>query len=126
MNRRAFLATMTSVTALTRSPGTRGQSADPVRVGVHLDSAKQASYYSLLQRDAIDRFITELNGSGGVLGTRLEVLYEDDENNPVTTVTKVDKLAAAGVSAIVSIGSSATGLAAQAVRRSCTSQSAPG
>ena len=64
---------------VTCSPGTRGQSADPVRVGVHLDSAKQASYYSLLQRDAIDRFITELNGSGGVLGTRLEVLYEDDE-----------------------------------------------
>ena len=31
----------------------------------------------------------------------------------MTTVTKVDKLAAAGVSAIVSIGSSATGLAAQ-------------
>jgi branched-chain amino acid transport system substrate-binding protein len=42
------------------------------------------------------------------------VLFEDDENNPVTTVTKVDKFAATGVDYIVSIGSSATGLATQA------------
>jgi branched-chain amino acid transport system substrate-binding protein len=87
--------------------------ARPILIGVHLDQAKQASYYSLLQKDAIDLFVKELNGKGGVLGRQVQVLYEDDENNPVTTATKVDKLAAAGVSYIISIGSSATGLATQ-------------
>ena len=37
-------------------------------IGVHLDQAKQASYYSLLQKDAIDLFIKEFNAAGGVLG----------------------------------------------------------
>jgi branched-chain amino acid transport system substrate-binding protein len=91
----------------------QAQSGKPVLIGAHLDVAKQASYYSLLQRDAIDLFVKETNASGGVLGRPIQVLYEDDENNPVTTVTKVDKLASAGVSYIVSIGSSATGAATQ-------------
>lgn len=91
----------------------QAQSGKPVLIGAHLDVAKQASYYSLLQRDAIDLFVKEANAAGGVLGRPIQVLYEDDENNPVTTVTKVDKLASAGVSYIVSIGSSATGAATQ-------------
>jgi branched-chain amino acid transport system substrate-binding protein len=91
----------------------QAQSGKPVLIGAHLDVAKQASYYSLLQRDAIDLFVKETNAAGGVLGRPIQVLYEDDENNPVTTVTKVDKLASAGVSYIVSIGSSATGAATQ-------------
>jgi branched-chain amino acid transport system substrate-binding protein len=113
MERRLFIATLTSL-ALT-APFTRAgaQSLAGVKVGVHLDQAKQASYYSLIQKEAIDLFVQERNKAGGVLGAPVEVLYEDDENDPVTTVTKVDKFAAAGVSAIVSIGSSATGLAAQ-------------
>jgi branched-chain amino acid transport system substrate-binding protein len=89
------------------------QSDKPVLIGVHLDQAKQASYYSLLQKDAIDLFVKEANAAGGVLGRQIKVLYEDDENNPVTTVTKVDKLASENVSYIVSIGSSATGAATQ-------------
>jgi branched-chain amino acid transport system substrate-binding protein len=90
-----------------------GQANKPILIGVHLDQAKQASYYSLLQKDAIDLFVKEYNGAGGFAGRPIQVLYEDDENNPVTTVTKVDKLASQDVSYIVSIGSSATGIATQ-------------
>src|SRR5579863_2079165 len=85
----------------------------PVLLGAHLDEAKQASYYSLLQRDSINLFLKEFNEAGGINGRPVQVLFEDDENNPVTTVTKVDKLASEGVDYIVSIGSSATGLATQ-------------
>jgi branched-chain amino acid transport system substrate-binding protein len=92
----------------------QAQSNMPILIGVHLDQAKQASYYSLLQKDAIDLFTKEINDVGGVPGRQVKVLYEDDENNPVTTATKVDKLAAENVSYIVSIGSSATGAATQA------------
>ena len=86
----------------------------PILIGAHLDLAKQASYYSLLQRDAINLFVADLNAAGGIGGRPVQVLFEDDENNPVTAVTKVDKFASEGVDYIVSVGSSATGLAAQA------------
>lgn len=89
------------------------QAPKPILVGVHMDRAKQASYYSLLQQQAMDVYIKKLNASGGINGRPVNLMYEDDENNPVVAVTKIDKLAAAGVSYIISIGSSATGLAAQ-------------
>jgi branched-chain amino acid transport system substrate-binding protein len=85
-----------------------------ILIGAHLDQAKQASYYSLLQKDSIDLFVKEFNEAGGINGRPVQVLFEDDENNPVTTAIKVDKLASEGVEYIVSIGSSATGLATQA------------
>jgi branched-chain amino acid transport system substrate-binding protein len=113
MNRRFLLAiSLASVFAISADIGL-AQSDKPILIGVHLDQAKQASYYSLLQKDAIDLFTKELNDKGGIAGRQIKILYEDDENNPVTTVTKVDKLASQGVSYIVSIGSSATGLATQ-------------
>jgi branched-chain amino acid transport system substrate-binding protein len=86
----------------------------PVLIGAHLDEAKQASYYSLLQKDSINLFVKEFNAAGGIDGRPVQVLFEDDENNPVITATKVDKFASAGVDYIISIGSSATGLATQA------------
>ncbi len=114
MNKRFMRAlTLAFVIVAFAAGPSRAQSDKPVLIGVHLDQAKQASYYSLLQKDAIDLFVKEQNAAGGVLGRPLKVLYEDDENNPVTTVTKVDKLASEGVSYIVSIGSSATGAATQ-------------
>jgi branched-chain amino acid transport system substrate-binding protein len=114
MNRKSIfvLSLASALTGLGSSAGL-AQSNKPILIGVHLDQAKQASYYSLLQKDAIDLFVKEFNEKGGINGRLIQALYEDDENNPVTTVTKVDKLASAGVSYIVSIGSSATGLATQ-------------
>jgi branched-chain amino acid transport system substrate-binding protein len=114
ISRRALVALVALAASVGAPNLSSAQSGKPILIGVHLDQAKQASYYSLLQKDAIDLFVKDLNASGGLLGRPVEVLYEDDENNPVTTATKVDKLAAAGVFYIVSIGSSATGLAAQA------------
>jgi branched-chain amino acid transport system substrate-binding protein len=114
MNRRALLALIASAAMFGAAGHAQAQTDRPILIGVHLDQAKQASYYSLLQKDAIDLFVKELNDAGGVIGRKLQILYEDDENDPVKTATKVDKLAAEGVSFIVSIGSSATGLATQA------------
>ncbi len=106
----AGFAALLSVHSAASEPAT----GKPILIGAHLDEAKQASYYSLLQRDAINLFVKEFNAAGGINGRPVQVLFEDDENNPVTTVTKVDKLASEGVDYIVSIGSSATGLATQA------------
>ena len=115
MDRREFarLAAGAATVLLPWSASGAPATGTPILIGAHLDEAKQASYYSLLQKDSINLFVKEFNEAGGINGRPIQVLFEDDENNPVTTVTKVDKLASEGVVYIVSIGSSATGLATQ-------------
>jgi branched-chain amino acid transport system substrate-binding protein len=108
------LAAMSAVCALAIPPPASAQSEKTILIGVHLDRAKQASYYSTLQQQGMDALLKQVNAAGGINGQQVKLLYEDDENNPVVTATKVDKLAAESVSYIISIGSSATGLAAQA------------
>jgi branched-chain amino acid transport system substrate-binding protein len=88
-------------------------SGAPIIIGVHLDTGKQASYYSLLQRDALLAYAKYLNSQGGVKGRPVELVVEDDENNPVTASTKVEKFDSRGVAYVISIGSSATGIGAQ-------------
>src|SRR5579863_10343562 len=116
MKRATFAVITGVVVALLSTYSAFGEPATgkPVLIGAHLDEAKQASYYSLLQKDSINLFVKEFNAAGGIDGRPVQVLFEDDENNPVITATKVDKFASAGVDYIVSIGSSATGLATQA------------
>jgi branched-chain amino acid transport system substrate-binding protein len=108
----AGLATFGAI-ALMTTPCS-AQSDKPIQIGVHLDRAKQASYYSTLQQQAMDVLIKQVNGAGGINNQQVKLIYEDDENNPVVTATKIDKLAAENVPYIISIGSSATGIAAQA------------
>jgi branched-chain amino acid transport system substrate-binding protein len=86
----------------------------PILIGVHGDYAKQASYYTLQLKAALDAFVEDFNAAGGIKGRPVKILFEDDENNPVVASTKVEKLASQGVVFIISIGSSATGFAAQA------------
>ena len=105
----ALAAAMVSVSSMGFA-----QSGEPILIGAHLDVAKQASYYSLLQRDSINAFVKIKNAEGGVQGRPLRVLYEDDELNPTIAAQKVERLSSQGVIALLSISGSATGLAAQA------------
>ena len=104
---------MLAVVAVVSIPA-QSQQGKPIVIGAHGDQAKQASYYTLLYKDTIEVFIDELNASGGIGGRPIKFIFEDDENNPVTAASRVEKLAAQGASYIVSIGSSATGIGAQA------------
>lgn len=89
------------------------QSGAPVLIGVTFDAAKQASYYALLQKDALEVCVADLNAKGGVLGRPIKLQFEDDENNPAVGAQKVEKLAADGATVILQVGSSGVGLAAQ-------------
>jgi branched-chain amino acid transport system substrate-binding protein len=90
------------------------QTLAPIVIGAHLDVAKQASYYSLLQKSGIEAFVRWKNANGGVNGHPIRLAFEDDENDPNVAAQKVQKLAGEGASIILSISSSATGVAAQA------------
>src|SRR5690348_3395289 len=76
---------------------------EPIILGAHLDVAKQASYYSLGQKEAIEVFVKKLNAEGGINGRPVRVLFEDDELNPVTAAAKVEKLIGEGALFILSI-----------------------
>jgi branched-chain amino acid transport system substrate-binding protein len=107
----ALCATGMSAVAQAQMQPAKGE---PVVIGVHLDTGKQASYYSLLQRDSMALFVKVLNREGGIKGRPVELAVEDDENNPVTASTKVEKFESRGALYVISIGSSATGVGAQA------------
>ena len=83
-------------------------------IGVHGDWTRATSYYSLFQRDVINGYFDILNQSGGVNGTKINLLWEDDEATPTVAVTKAEKLVALGACAVFSIGGSGTGIAVQA------------
>lgn len=119
--RRKFLAGSIGYATLPVAAGlpgaARAQTAGggkPIIIGAHGDRAKQASYYSMLYKDAVETFLDELNKKGGANGRPVQFMFEDDENSPVVAASRVEKLAAEGAFYILSMGSSATGVAAQA------------
>lgn len=118
IRRREFLAASAGYAALAMAAGlpgsARAQAGKPIIIGAHGDRAKQASYYSMLYKDAVETFLAEVNQKGGYKGRPVELLFEDDENSPVVAASRVEKLASQGAFYILSIGSSATGVAAQA------------
>jgi hypothetical protein len=74
MNRRDLLAALASLPAASVLGRTASAQANPVLIGAHLDQAKQASYYSLLQHKAMNLFLKEQNARGGVLGRPIQIL----------------------------------------------------
>jgi len=109
---RRSLLTFVSGIALCGFSWTAG-AADPIKIGVTYDAAKQASYYSQLQKGALEAYQDNLNANGGVLDRPIDFVFEDDENNPTIAAQKVEKLSDEGVVYIIEIGSSGTGLSAQ-------------
>ena len=114
MNLRITKRALLAACAAAAVPSVFAQSAEPILIGIHLDVAKQASYYSLLQKDAIEAYVKLKNSQGGVKGRPIRLIFEDDELNPTIATQKVEKLASQGVVALMSISGSSTGLAAQA------------
>ena len=84
-----------------------------VVIGVTYDAAKQASFYSLQQKQALELLESDVNAAGGVLGMKMALRFLDDENDPTIAAERVEKLNSEGAVFIIEIGSSATGLAAQ-------------
>ncbi|HYH03188.1 MAG TPA: ABC transporter substrate-binding protein [Bacillota bacterium] len=67
-------------------------SANTVKIGTILPISGQVAAYGSQSRDAMQMAVDELNAAGGVLGKQIELLVEDDENNPEKTVNAFIKL----------------------------------
>lgn len=68
-----------------------GQS-NTVVIGAIQPISGPVSVYGIQSRDAINMAVEEINAKGGVLGKTLEVFIEDDEADPVKSVSAFKKL----------------------------------
>ncbi|HBY95980.1 MAG TPA: hypothetical protein DEP84_18835 [Chloroflexi bacterium] len=90
-------------------PATSGNA--PIKIGVVMDQTGSASYYSKESEKGVRLAVERINGAGGVDGRMLEMVVEDDQNNPAQSAQKVRKLASdKDIVAVLSVSGSASAL----------------
>lgn len=104
MTRRAILAVSFVILGAAMIPG--AVSAETVKIGVITDRVGGAKFWAKAIGQGIQMGTDEINAKGGVLGRKIELLWEDDQNKPDVSATKARKLIEAGVVFILSITSS--------------------
>ena len=79
---------------------------DTVKIGIVTDHTGNAAEYARIEEQGLELALKEINAAGGVLGKKIELSYEDDEDKPALSATKVRKLASSGVALIIQLSSS--------------------
>ncbi|MBM3463462.1 MAG: hypothetical protein FJX76_15285 [Armatimonadetes bacterium] len=83
-----LLAVLIIAAGCARPPASEGG----IRVGVILPLTGPQATFGRMQKNGYDMAAEEINKKGGVLGRRLEVLYEDDQGKPDAALAAVEKL----------------------------------
>src|SRR3954470_18691542 len=89
--------------------------AQSIVIGVSTPSTGPAAVASEWERWGIDLALEEINGAGGVLGRKIEILVLDNKCNPSEGVNVANKLVEAKVVAIVGSHCSSVHLAAMPI-----------
>jgi ABC-type branched-subunit amino acid transport system substrate-binding protein len=71
--------------------------AGPIKVGLITPLSGQLAGYGTGIKAGISAFVDQVNASGGVDGHQLELITENDENDPATGVAAAEKLKSQGV-----------------------------
>ncbi len=108
-----FLATAI-VTAALALPAS---AQDTIKIGVITDKTGSAKFYAEPVTEGVIVGAKEINAKGGVLGKKIELLIEDDQNKPDVSSTVARKLVDAGVVFLVSNTSSTATQQAQSVSK---------
>jgi len=87
MKRTAIAAAVAAVMA-----GSANAQSDPIRIGVVTPLTGTYAGIGQQVKWGIDLAVQEINARGGVLGRKIETLYEDEEANPTVAVQKAEKL----------------------------------
>ncbi|MEM2703940.1 MAG: ABC transporter substrate-binding protein [Candidatus Bathyarchaeia archaeon] len=66
--------------------------AAPIKIGVILPLTGAGARLGKEQLDGVMLAVDEINAMGGILGRRVEIFVEDDENNPEKTLSAAKKL----------------------------------
>jgi len=71
---------------------TSGDTSKPIEIGAVLPLTGAISSFGQSSKNAIDLLVEATNKSGGVLGRKLHINYEDDANKPDSSVSALQKL----------------------------------
>ena len=86
--------------------GATAHAQDTVKIGVVTDHTGNAAEFARIEEQGLELALKEINAGGGILGKKVELSYEDDEDKPALSATKVRKLASEGVPLIIQLSSS--------------------
>ena len=104
MRQTPFWLGLGAIVALALSPPATAQ--DVVKIGVVTDHTGNSAEFARIEEQGLELALKEINASGGILGKQVQLLYEDDEDKPALSATKIRKLSSAGVPAIIQLSSS--------------------
>lgn len=88
---------------------------EPIVIGMIEDTAGGASAYSLVQNVGIELAIDEINAAGGILGRPVELIRENDSNEPSQTPTLTRRLIQNGAHVLLMNSGSASAIATKPV-----------
>jgi len=71
---------------------TRSAAAEPIKIGAVLPFSGGVEVYGQQAKLGLELATAEINAHGGILGRPLEVIYEDDQTDPVAAVRATRKL----------------------------------
>jgi len=112
--RRNLLTAALSVLCLAAAPLQDAAAQDAIRIGVITDRTGNAAEFARIEEQGLELALKEINAKGGILGRKIQLLYEDDEDKPALSATKARKLSSAGVPIIIQLSSSTSTQQAEA------------
>ena len=92
ISRRTLLAGSAALAAAAWSPRPAAAQGAPIRLGTLTPLTGAGGSYGPSMRKAIEWVASEVNGAGGVLGRKIELVSEDDQTNPEAAVRAARKL----------------------------------
>jgi branched-chain amino acid transport system substrate-binding protein len=65
---------------------------EPFKIGAIFSFTGAAAIHSIQVKETLDWMVPQINAKGGILGRKVEVLYEDEKMDPATALRKARKL----------------------------------
>ncbi|RPH58938.1 MAG: ABC transporter substrate-binding protein, partial [Burkholderiales bacterium] len=90
--RREFLGTSAAIAASAAWSLPALAAKAPIRVGAVLPFSGGLELFGNQAKIGIDLAVAEINAAGGILGSKVEVLYQDNKTDPKTSVERTTQL----------------------------------
>lgn len=101
LNRRRVLAGLSSVAVVTRSGVAFGQSKPPIKLGALLPISGFGASYGTLFHTAVRLGVEDVNKKGGINGSPIQLMVEDDQFQATQSVLLFRRLAGENVSCVI-------------------------
>lgn len=69
-----------------------GAAADVIKIGAVFPMTGDVATFGQSSKNALELLVEEQNSKGGLLGKKIQVIYEDDENKPANSANAIQKL----------------------------------